>query len=319
MALFKFLGGPMVQVTSSANLLEFELTCQRLQESLGLPIDPFFVLERGLYEVDSSTGQLLVELPRDQNPEVLLAHLGPDYRVKRELLVIPERSLPTFHKGLWIYRSAPRPQQPVQSSLRKPVPPAPDRKAPYNEDMKLKQGCHFQNQLTGEIWVLDLESPVPTGPGWDDNVKLQNHLKLREQHIPTAIEEARLVGMLIAPIFNHVKRYRDQVYDALLNVSLSAAIRHALLDPRAPTSHDWRKPVYEASQREAVERFCARYECKFPPEQFSFGFGVREAYSWGMQWIGAYTWRRLMFESMAEHSEVGAYFLQRWNEAKEQL
>jgi hypothetical protein len=312
MALFKFLGGPMVQVTSTASLLEFEMTCWRLQESLGLPVDPFFVLDRSLYEVETPSGRLLVEVPRDQSPLHLLAHLGPEYRLLEEQRLIPEKSPPFLYKGLWVYRPEARPR-------READPPPAARQPSGKKGMRLKQGCHFQNQLTGEIWVLDLESPVPTGPGWDDNVKLQNHLKLREQHIPTAIEEARLVGMLIAPILNHVKRYRDQVYDALLNVSLSAAIRHALLDPRAPTSYDWRKPVYEASQREAVERFCARYECKFPPEQFSFGFGVREAYSWGMQWIGAYTWRRLMFESMAEHSEVGAYFLQRWNEAKEQL
>ncbi|RIH84809.1 hypothetical protein Mlute_01794 [Meiothermus luteus] len=104
MALFKFVGGELVQLSSNLSLLEFEMTCWRLQESLGLPVDPFFLLERCLYEVEGPEGAFLVETPRGLDPARLIAHLGPGHRVGKEQLLLPEKSIPELHRGLWIYR-----------------------------------------------------------------------------------------------------------------------------------------------------------------------------------------------------------------------
>ncbi|AGK03947.1 hypothetical protein [Meiothermus ruber] len=104
MALFKFVGGELVKLSSHASLFEFEQTCRQLQEGLGLPVDPFFLLERRLYEVEGPEGAFLVEIPCGLDPIHLITHLGPGHRVGKEQLLLPEQSIPEFHRGLWIYR-----------------------------------------------------------------------------------------------------------------------------------------------------------------------------------------------------------------------
>lgn len=178
--------------------------------------------------------------------------------------------------------------------------------------MSFKQGYTFQNRITGEYWTLDMADPVPTGPGWDDHPLLQRHLERCQEHRPVALAEARLVGRLCASIFDFVLHQREPVYQELRQLNYHNALLATLEDGRVPLDYDWRVPLYTPEEAPEVERFCQRYGVKFPPRGGDFGYGVRAAFSWGIDWVGAFTWRRVMFEGMAERSEFGRYCLERW-------
>lgn len=101
LGLLRFVGEPHTKLHSRLTLKSMEEPCRRLQ-ALGLPIDPFFVLERELHLISGTKGKFLLEVPLNADPLEHARRHGLQGRwLDGRLSWLPARAWPYGNSGVY--------------------------------------------------------------------------------------------------------------------------------------------------------------------------------------------------------------------------
>lgn len=270
LALLRFLGRGGVQVRSRLNLIAFKSACIRLQQELGLPVDPWFVLERELHEYRGLGGIFLLEVekgedPRDAVQGTILQRIAA---TGQTLLELPDNAYPVHGWTSRVYR------------LIHVLPPRPDPAPPYNKRVKEKfeyrsykapepqtpaeETSEESNLELDEEGLKYLEEDIRYFRADEESEKLIK--EMQRKHGAKAIEDMRALGAMLASVFRFcLGQHLQEAAYFLYDLSFMQALIEYEKQLGRPMGINYRVPVVTGEDLKRVESACRRHNLAFPP------------------------------------------------------